>query len=456
MGRKAKDFTNKKIGHVLVLERAPNRPNDNRVFWKCQCDCGTILEVSTGSLENRKYPEQFSCGCVKKTVHQKLGLRGEDLTGQKFGYLTAIERDYEYAKNIGLTKQEMFWKCKCDCGNITYKRPYSLKNSHMLSCGCFNNPGEDLTGQKIGQATILGPDFDMSKVKANCYWKCKCDCGNLFSMTTHQLKVIYKNPRCPGCMKIQGENLIGQTFGYLTVIAKDFDYKEKNQVKVGSYWKCKCICGAETSVRADCLRKGITQSCGCKRVEFAREKNIIDETGNHYGKLTVLEQDVDYAERREIKNSGNIIFWKCLCECGEVCTKAGTELRSGKALQCPRCAGSRGEFKIKKILEENNISFLYNQPYFSDLLYKNHTLRYDFIIMENNQPTRLVEYDGEQHFKPIPYFGGEERYQVQVTRDKIKNQYALDHNIPLVRIPYTVTDVTYEDILGDKFLITSV
>lgn len=49
---------------------------------------------------------------------------------------------------------------------------------------------------------------------------------------------------------------------------------------------------------------------------------------------------------------------------------------------------------------------------------------------------------------------GEERFNKQVESDKIKNEYALSHNIPLVRIPYKERDhITLEMIMGDKYLV---
>jgi hypothetical protein len=45
---------------------------------------------------------------------------------QKFGYLTVLEYSTE---NKG-------WKCRCNCGNITYRTIYDLKNRKMPSCGC--------------------------------------------------------------------------------------------------------------------------------------------------------------------------------------------------------------------------------------------------------------------------------------------------------------------------------
>lgn len=53
-----------------------------------------------------------------------------DLTGQKFGRLTVLERcpsDDHGAK----------WLCQCDCGNMTTVRAYALKSGHAVSCGCY-------------------------------------------------------------------------------------------------------------------------------------------------------------------------------------------------------------------------------------------------------------------------------------------------------------------------------
>ncbi|OTF89816.1 hypothetical protein A8C46_00005 [Ligilactobacillus salivarius] len=50
-----------------------------------------------------------------------------------------------------------------------------------------------------------------------------------------------------------------------------------------------------------------------------------------------------------------------------------------------------------------------------------------------------IEYDGEQHFRSIDYFGGDKEFTKRINYDKIKNQYCDDNDIFLVRIPYTIT-----------------
>ena len=80
-------------------------------------------------------------------------------------------------------------------------------------------------------------------------------------------------------------------------------------------------------------------------------------------------------------------------------------------------------------------------------------MRFDFYV--NNK--YLIEYDGQQHFYDIKYFGGEEQFKKQQQYDKIKNEYCKSHNIPLIRIPYWHYDkITIDDLRPEtsQFLIT--
>ena len=60
------------------------------------------------------------------------------------------------------------------------------------------------------------------------------------------------------------QNFTNQRFGRLVVIKQ----ASKNPVK----WLCRCDCGKETSVFADNLRRGHTQSCGCLNQELRLER----------------------------------------------------------------------------------------------------------------------------------------------------------------------------------------
>jgi len=55
-----------------------------------------------------------------------------DITGQKFGRLTAIKREGSNSDGKAL------WLCKCDCGNKVIVVGKSIRNGHTKSCGCLS------------------------------------------------------------------------------------------------------------------------------------------------------------------------------------------------------------------------------------------------------------------------------------------------------------------------------
>ena len=71
-----------------------------------------------------------SCGCLHKEAIN--GFK-EDLTGQRFGYLTV-------EKYVGSYKDEYhsisLWECVCDCGNKKKVITTHLKNGMVKTCGC--------------------------------------------------------------------------------------------------------------------------------------------------------------------------------------------------------------------------------------------------------------------------------------------------------------------------------
>lgn len=102
---------------------------------------------------------------------------------------------------------------------------------------------------------------------------------------------------------------------------------------------------------------------------------------------------------------------------------------------CPVCRESKGERRVRKYLLEKVFEFT------SQYKLKNcrnvNPLPFDFAVSNNqNELSCLIEYDGEQHFKPIEHFGGEKGFQQRQHNDQIKNAFCKENNIPLIRIPY--------------------
>lgn len=66
-----------------------------------------------------------------------------------------------------------------------------------------------------------------------------------------------------------------------------------------------------------------------------------------------------------------------------------------------------------------------------------------------NEYKFAIEYDGEQHFSPIEYFGGEDYFRTLTERDKIKNQKCLDNNYKLFRVKFGYSEVDLEELVSN-------
>lgn len=58
-----------------------------------------------------------------------------DLTGQKYGRLTVLDRGPDRVRKSG--RKIVQWNCICDCGNKIVVSASDLRSGHTQSCGCY-------------------------------------------------------------------------------------------------------------------------------------------------------------------------------------------------------------------------------------------------------------------------------------------------------------------------------
>lgn len=124
---------------------------------------------------------------------------------------------------------------------------------------------------------------------------------------------------------------------------------------------------------------------------------------------------------------------KCL-NCGLIFNFQASYFLTGTR-GCPKCKRyhSKGEQAVQHYLEENNIKFE-TQKRFPDC--NNNLSSFDFCCYDSEGKMYLVEINGIQHYEQTGRFGDLENIQ---ERDKKKNQYCKDKNIPLIVISYNRT-----------------
>lgn len=113
--------------------------------------------------------------------------------------------------------------------------------------------------------------------------------------------------------------------------------------------------------------------------------------------------------------------------------------------RCPHCKTSKGENKVKEILDKLNIKYI--QQYRFDDCKINYRLPFDFYLPDYNC---CIEYDGRQHYEIVEHFGGLDGFINTKIRDVYKNWYCENNNIKIIRISYKDFN-NIEKILKEKF-----
>jgi len=224
--KKFDDLTGKQIHEWTVLKYIGNN------YYECKCSCGVIKNIRSDALKNGK---SKSCGHIQI----------DNIKGQTFNEWTAIE----YAGNG-------YWKCRCSCGKIKNVLAQNLKNGSSKSCGHnrISNQPINLKGKKFNELEAL-------EYIGNQHWKCRCSCGKITSVATHNL--THGITKSCGHLNITKnlEDLRFQRFGEWTVL----EYAGHKK------WKCQCSCGTIKDIYTSHLKNGRSKSCGCKIADNYRD-----------------------------------------------------------------------------------------------------------------------------------------------------------------------------------------
>ena len=173
----------------------------------------------------------------------------------------------------------------------------------------------------------------------------------------------------------------------------------------------------------------IIKGRGCPKCAL---ENQFDTQDDFIKKAKIVHGDLyDYSKASYIKATKKVEL---------ICTKHGSFFQRPKdhlnnKQGCPKCKESKGERLIMEFFKNNNIQYEY-QKSFPDLKDKG-LLFFDFYIPNLNL---CVEFDGEQHFRSVEGWGGEETFENVQRRDKMKNEYCKNNGIRLFRLSYVDYD----------------
>ncbi len=292
-----------------------------------------------------------------------------------------IEMCFDVFKNAGC-------RCKfCNHEKLRKERSYSIEEVKEY----IENEGYKLLSEKYtnNKGRIL----------------ISCNNGHKYYTTFDNFK--NKSTRCPYCSgnaKLTYEEVKEyiERAGYKLLST---EYKNAN-TKI----KIQCDKGHEYEVLYGSFQQGHRCPCCHGRLEIEYNYENVKEYVESFNYELLSTEYI---------NAHTKLLTKC--PKGHIYEVSFTHFKYGN--RCPTCGISKGEQKIMDYLNGENIKYIYNKPYFNDLIgVKGGLLRPDFIIEDKKI---WIEYDGEFHFENKM---NEDGYKILQEHDKLKNEYAKRNN----------------------------
>lgn len=381
---------------------------------------GKFSQVVRTHLSGGECPK---CSRLKSPQYKKLSKedfikRTQKVHSNKYDYSRAIYINYNTKVEIVCSKHGSFFMTpsnhvlgqgcpKCKLENISKRQLFTKeqnleilnkvhRNKYDYSLAEFPDPGEN-PNKKI---------------------KIICPIHGVFEQA---LQVHRSGQGCPECKKIRiADSLRSSTEEFIEkskrIHGDKYDYSKVNYIN--NREKVEIICPIHGSFyqkpNSHLSGQGCPECSGNKRLtteEFIKRAREIH--GNKY----------DYS-KTEYKNRKTKVEIICPDHGSFYQTPFNHLIGAG----CPVCKESRGETQIRRYLESHNIDFE-SQKSFKGL----GRMKFDFYLPSYNL---CIEYQGEQHYKPFKYFGGEESFRKRIKRDNLKKIYCETHNINLLEIKY--------------------
>jgi Zn finger protein HypA/HybF involved in hydrogenase expression len=320
-------------------------------------------------------------------------------------------------------------------------------------------------GNKYNYSNVIYKNSN-TKVEIICYKH------GSFWMTPNKHKLKHG---CPNCSKYKVKTLDETILKFKKVHGNKYNYSKVNFINTntkieiicsihGSFWQTPAMhkrgsgcpnCSGKNKTTDDIIldfKKVHLNKYNYSKVEYVSAKKKVEIICSEHGSFwqtpnmhlygsgcpkcagknkTTLDLIKEFKEIHSTKyNYSKVIYKNALGKVEIICPEHGSFFQTVNShllgVGCPKCSESKGEQRVRKFLEENNIKYSQEVKLFENY-------RFDFYLEELNM---VIEYDGKQHYESIVYFGGIKGFLRTQARDKIKTEYCLKNNIKLIRIPY--------------------
>jgi len=331
----------------------------------------------------------------------------------------------------------------------------NLSNMIRKNCGCPRCTGhEPWTNEKIDDYLIKNNRNikRLNNFSKNCCEKMEWECLiDGYKWVTSFSKIFHMNH---GCHKCAGNIPLSND------LIDKFLLENKRQIKrIGDYknnktkieWQCLIDKKTwEAKPDAIMMKNRTNKYTGCPECRYR------DITCNQKKKLTNEKIDKILIDtKRPIIRLGDYlghkdapIEWQCLIDGHKWTVSPGNVLNNKSG--CPICK-HKNEKRIKELIPQH----IQTNQFLTHKCFKFNNRRYivDFYIENLKNKKIIIEYNGQQHYYAVEYFGGETQLLKQQKRDQELREYCSQNDITLLEIPYHMSD---EDIIKELNILNTI
>lgn len=429
-------------------EKLKQNKTNNTVKLLIKCKCGNKFKTDYSTFTSKNKKQCDKCGKIEPPNKFKYDFVKKFIEKYNCKLLTK-EKDYINAnKNIEI---------QCHCGNKFNTTFMIFKNKEKKQCTKCNKKIVaklfSFTYEEVKKyiekdsnsgCKLLSTEYINNQIPLDI----QCKCGKIFHPNYNSFKG--GQIECPKCSKEkiaqkylktneqflkEVEEQVGNEYTFLE------EYKG-NKTKIKVRHNCEECNNYEWKMKPSNFLMGKRCPKCAGNLPYSDEEfkeKIYSLVKDEY---TILGKYIN--AKTKIKIRHNI--------CGNKYKTTSNNFLNGN--RCPICVESKGEQFIRHYCEKNSI--LFDPQYiFNDLIgIGGGLLKFDFSIYKNEEKSLikyLIEYDGKQHYEWIEGLMTYEKFHVLQMHDKLKNQYCINHNVKLIRIPYWEFD-NIEKILNDVLI----
>lgn len=386
-----------------------------------------------GDFWQMPYSHLQGCGCKKcrdenlKTTYEEFVERANSIHKEKYDYSIITKENFN-----GISS---YVEIICPVHGVFRQKAID----HVKGKGCPKCAFDKIRGTKsmgkdgfISRAKdMYGNRFDFSKVvfvNVNTEVIITCPIHGDFLVKPKYFLRGYGCPKCDGFKKYDTKLFIESA---KKIHGDKYDYSRVNYVN--SHTKVCIICPTHGEFWQE--PNSHLNGRGCRQcADMERSKNLRHNTERFIEKARAVHGDTYiYDKTAYIKDSMHVLI-TCRIH-GDFMQIANAHL---SGCGCPLCKQSHGEERVRLYLEKEGVKYIPQYKIANEsILCKNKYIYVDFFIPDKNV---IIEFQGEQHYKPTGFVNSKETFESQQYRDESVKFFCKNHGIKLIEIPYTEFD----------------